>query len=219
MRILQVNVIVLIMLQLVSCNNLQKNTQFNFRKGDLIFQDLSGDSISEAIESVTGGEQNLNFSHVGIVDVDSLGNVYVLEAVSKGVAYHSLDEFMKRSNRVAIGRLKKEYTNRIDEAISYGKSLIGLPYDEVYRMGDNTYYCSELIYEMFRNTGDTTEIFYLRPMSFKDPSTNEFLPFWIDYYEKLGVDIPEGEPGLNPNGMYQSARIDIVFPYGKLKSD
>ncbi|WP_321309373.1 YiiX/YebB-like N1pC/P60 family cysteine hydrolase [Marinifilum fragile] len=207
-------ILVLTILHFSSCDNLQKKTQFEFRKGDLIFQDLNSDSISEAIESVTGGEKKLNFSHVGMVDIDSKGKIYVLEAISKGVSLTSLDSFLIRSNKVAIGRLNTKLDSRIDAAMTYGKSLLNFPYDNIYVMGDSSYYCSELIYEMFVNTGDSTEVFQLNPMTFKDNQSGEYLPFWVEYYKNLGVEIPEGKLGLNPNGMFQSKNIEIVLPNG-----
>lgn len=217
MTFLRTILFVLIILQFASCDNLQKKTQFEFRKGDLIFQDLNTDSISDAIESVTGGEQKLNFSHVGIVDITSKGEIVVLEAVSKGVTKNGIEFFLNRSNKIAVGRLKSNHADRIQDALNYGTTLLGLPYDDIYVMGDSTYYCSELIYEMFTNSGDSSEIFKLNPMTFKDAATGKFLPFWIDYYQKLGVEIPEGKPGLNPNGMFQSTNIEVVFPYGNFQ--
>ncbi|MGY6744594.1 MAG: hypothetical protein ACXIUQ_17770 [Cecembia sp.] len=38
-------------------------------------------------------------------------------------------------------------------------------------------------------------------MTYKDPETGELFPIWEKYFENLGVDVPEGEPGLNPGGM------------------
>ncbi|PXY01506.1 hypothetical protein DF185_08455 [Marinifilum breve] len=214
MTFLRTIIIVLVFLHFLSCDNLQKKTQFEFRKGDLIFQDLNTDSISDAIESVTGGKKKLNFSHVGIVDIDSKGEVYVLEAISKGVSLTQLDSFLLRSNKVAVGRLNTKLNSRIDAAMTYGKTLLNFPYDDIYVIGDSTYYCSELIYEMFTNISDSTEVFQLNPMTFKDNESGEYLPFWVQYYKDLGVEIPEGKPGLNPNGMFQSPNIEIVLPYG-----
>jgi len=205
--------------QLSACHNLQKKSRFALEKGDLLFQDLDADSISDAIESVTGGENKLSFSHVGIVDLNSDGEPVVLEAISKGVCYTSLDSFLLRSTnkkckpKVEVGRLKPEFTGLINKALESGEKLIGKPYDDVYLMGDSTYYCSELIYEMFAKVQDSADVFQLNPMTFKDAETGEFLPFWIKYYQDLRVEIPEGKPGLNPNGMHQSPAIDIVFSY------
>lgn len=204
---------------LLACHNLQKKAHFTLQKGDLLFQDLDSDAISDAIESVTDGKKNLNFSHVGIVDIDLDGEFVVLEAISKGVVLTRLDSFLMRSTtsqgkpKVVVGRLTSEFSERIDSALRYGRKLIGADYDYVYMMGDSNYYCSELIYEMFLHSPEPSEVFQLHPMTFKDTSTGEFLPFWIKYYHELGVEIPEGKPGLNPNGMSQSANIDLIYSY------
>ena len=221
MSLLRFFILLALGFQLVACHNLQKKMQFDLQKGDLLFQDLDSDSITDAIESVTGGEKKLSFSHVGILDFNQDGEPYVLEAISKGVSYTNLDSFLMRSTtnkgkpKVVVGRLKSEFTARVEDALDYGKTLIGAPYDDIYIIGDSNYYCSELIYEMFVNTKDSSEIFHLNPMTFKNPETDEYLPFWVEYYNKLGVEIPEGKPGLNPNGMFQSSNIEIVHRYSE----
>ena len=47
-------------------------------------------------------------------------------------------------------------------------------------------------------------------MTFKDPKTSQFLVGWADHYKKLGIPIPEGEPGCNPNGMAASEKMVMV---------
>ena len=39
--------------------------------------------------------------------------------------------------------------------------------------------------------------------------TDLFYEGWIIHYNQLGIDIPEGLPGCNPNGM--SASDNLVF--------
>ena len=205
-------------LLLSGCVNLQKKQVSSLHRGDLLFQDLDADSISNAIETVTGGTKELSFSHIGILDFDGHGNPVVLEAISKGVSLTPLKVFLQRSTntfgkpKVVVARLKPKFRDRIGDALNYGKSLLDKPYDNVYVMGDSSYYCSELIYEMFDHTNDTTEVFRLNPMTFKD-ATGDYLPFWKKYYQDLGLGIPEGMPGLNPNGMFQSPNIAVVFRY------
>lgn len=205
--------------QLIACHNLQKNTRFSLERGDLLFQDLDSDSISGAIEEVTGGKNQLSFSHVGIVDINSKGDTVVLEAISKGVCYTPLDTFFKRSithdlkAKVEVGRLKSEFKHLIPEAMRKGKNLIGKDYDNIYVIGDSSYYCSELIYEIFKTKEDSLDVFELQPMTFKNTITGDFLPFWVEYYQKIGIEIPEGKPGLNPNGMSVSPNINMVYSY------
>jgi len=211
--------IISILLFASGCQNSHKG--FELQEGDLLFQDLDGSSLSDAIEEVTAEEKPLSFSHVGIIVSSEKEGLVVLEAIGQAVQYTSLDSFLTRSlntdrmPKVLVGRLKKQHQSRIGKAILHGKSLIGLPYDPVYIMSDSTYYCSELIYEMFKHSGDGSEIFKLNPMTFKDAKTGMFHPVWVDYYKKLGVAIPEGEPGCNPNGMSESKEIDWVFDYSK----
>jgi len=205
----------------LSCihNNIQFN-DFILLEGDLLFQDLDKDSIDNAIEKVTQTQSGYNFTHVGIVLIENKKPV-VLEAISKGVVLTPIDTFMKRNlntdgkPKVVAARLKSKYTSYIPEAIEEGKKLLGKAYDHVYIIGDDNYYCSELIYEMFNQTYPEQNIFKLNPMTFKDPETNKFLPFWKTYYDSLRVAIPEGEPGLNPNGMSMDTVLDLVWDFGK----
>jgi len=51
-------------------------------------------------------------------------------------------------------------------------------------------------------------------MTFIDPKTNETMDIWIDYYNKLNIEIPEGKQGINPGIMSISEKIEIVHIYG-----
>ena len=52
-------------------------------------------------------------------------------------------------------------------------------------------------------------------MTFINPSTGDTLNTWIDYYNDIGMKIPEGEPGINPGVMSLSDKINIVHIYEK----
>ena len=47
-------------------------------------------------------------------------------------------------------------------------------------------------------------------MTFKDPTTHQFFPAWVDYYKSLNMDIPEGKPGINPGSISTSNKIIII---------
>ena len=53
-------------------------------------------------------------------------------------------------------------------------------------------------------------LFELNPMTFIDPATGEFDKTWIAHYRKLGIPIPEGEPGCNPNGLAASDKLEFL---------
>jgi len=48
----------------------------------------------------------------------------------------------------------------------------------------------------------------MNPMTFKDPKTGNFYPTWVEYYQKMGLEVPEGMPGCNPNGLAASEKLE-----------
>jgi len=195
---------------LISCT---KN--FKLQEGDLLFQDLDSSPLCDAIELVTPGYNGANFSHIGLVFLDN-DTLKVLEAIPPKVMITNLDDFINRSfdkngnPKVIVGRLKKEFTNSISNAVSYSKSKLEITYDEVFLINNETYYCSELIFEAF----EKDSIFQLKPMTFLHPKTKDTLKVWKEYYSDLNTNIPEGNPGINPGIMSLSNKIEMVHFYG-----
>ena len=56
---------ILILFVLSSCKT--EENKFFLKKGDILFQDLDSSPLCDAIELVTKGYDNRNFSHIGIV--------------------------------------------------------------------------------------------------------------------------------------------------------
>tara|TARA_B100000902_G_scaffold70982_1_gene76559 strand:- start:10025 stop:10600 length:576 start_codon:yes stop_codon:yes gene_type:complete len=184
-------------------------------EGDILFQDLDSSELCEAIEIVTPGYNNYNFSHIGIV-VKYNDTLKILEAIPPKVQITNLDEFLSRSNdtnnnpKTIVGRLKKEYLYIIPNAIKCCLNKLEMDYDDYFLMSNNKYYCSELIYECFAKDS----IFELNKMTFIDPKTNETSIVWDNYFKELNVEVPEGELGINPGIMSISNKIDIIYEFG-----
>ena len=109
-----------------------------------------------------------------------------------------------------IFRLKLEYRTgefikAISEASKYAKSVLGVPYDDPFILDNGKLYCSELLYECFKEFHIFDSI--LKPMTFKASNSDSFLPAWVEYYEKLGLPIPEGKLGLNPVSLSRSPKL------------
>ncbi len=227
--------LVILLVLHISCTKKNTTNQFQLEQGDLLFQDLDNSPLCDAIELVTPGYKNGNFSHIGIVLETNIPfttnpeeiceekylygleqDVKVLEALPGGVKTIRLDSFLNRSTdenqnpKVIVGRLKKEYRFSIEDAIYFLKSKIGTKYDDLFLVNNNTYYCSELIYEAFKKN----EIFKLRPMNFLHPISNDTLEIWKEYYSKLKAKIPQNELGINPGIMSLSEKIEIIHFYG-----
>ncbi|MDC0249584.1 YiiX/YebB-like N1pC/P60 family cysteine hydrolase [Flavobacteriales bacterium] len=200
----------LFFISILSCN-----TNFQLKEGDLLFQDLDSSPLCDAIELVTTGYKGANLSHIGLIVADH-NKLKVLEAISPKITLTEIDDFLNRSfdkdgnPKVIVGRLKYEFRNAIPSAINFTKEQLGIRYDNVFLMNNNSYYCSELIYEAFKKDS----IFNLQPMNFIDPNTKDLLATWKKYYEKLKVDIPQNELGINPGIISVSNKIKIVHFYG-----
>ena len=188
---------------------------FELQEGDLLFQDLDSSPLCDAIELVTPGYKDANFSHIGLVVLDN-DTLKVLEAIPPKVVLTDMKSFFNRSfdkegrSKIIVGRLKDEFQHTIKDAIIYAKSKMGTKYDEVFLMNNNSYYCSELIFEAF----EKDSIFKLKPMTFLHPETNDTLTVWKNYYSELGIKIPQNEPGINPGIMSLSDKIEIIYSYG-----
>ena len=180
------------------------------QSGDLLFQGLSSTRLSEAIDKVTQTGAETHFSHVGLVEVEADGDVFVLHASNEGGTCRiDLQKFLKPegdSIQTFVYRLKEPDQKTIPAALTEAHAMLGKPYNFSYVLSDSTHYCSEFIYKAF----EADSVFELKPMTFKDPATGDFFPGWVDYYQKSGIEIPEGLPGCNPNGMAASDKLDCL---------
>ncbi len=195
---------ILLIVLLSSCHSL---SQKHLKDGDFIFQNLDCGPLCDAIESVTEGRDNLDFSHIGFYNTDN-GKEYVLESIGSGVQSSPLDSFLARSsNPHYIGRLKKKYRKLISDALDYGKQKIGVPYDPIFIYDTTSYYCSELLYDCFKRGAKDSTLFYLEPMTFQSKSDSSIQKIWQEYYKGKAENVPEGQPGINPAGMSRSEAL------------
>ncbi len=210
------------------------------QKGDLVFvvagdSDFSG-AISEATDgcdSLSVDGVNVSYVHVGIVDVESDGAVFVVEANDqRGVCLTPWEEFLESAPRiggrpgVTVMRVRDGVASAEDgtqegsgaagtahfnagECVERAKSFIGQPYDWYYLPDNGRMYCSELVWEAFRLEGGS-RIFTAAPMNFRAPD-GSMPEFWTSLFDTLGVPVPEGVPGTNPNAMASDPALAVVY--------
>ncbi len=206
------------MILLVNAWNKKFEEPFELQEGDLLFQDSDCGPFCDAIEAVTEGVEGYDFSHIGLVMKDKDGQLKVMEAISKGVVLTPIDDFKNRSKdslgqtKVIVGRMNKEYSKHIPDAIKFIDSKMESEYDDAFDIDNDKYYCSELIHLAFKDAAGK-DLFETPPMTFKEPGSDETFKIWVDYFNDLNKAIPEGEPGLNPGSMSRSSSIDIVNRY------
>ncbi|MDO9552123.1 YiiX/YebB-like N1pC/P60 family cysteine hydrolase [Rhodonellum sp.] len=192
--------------------------KMDWQEGDILFQDGDCGDFCDAIRKVTQGYEDLDFSHNGLL-MKEKGEWFVLEAVSKGVSKTALKEFMGRqldgngNPKVVVGRLVPEFQPLIPAALIEAQALLGKPYDVVFDLENDTYYCSELIHFAFKKANGGKNVFTPKPMTFVDPDTGELFGIWNTYYAKMGISAPEGEMGLNPGGMSLEPVLEIIYAF------
>jgi len=186
--------------------------QFHFKHGDLIFQQLDCGKFCNAINKVTPAFKHKHFNHVGMV-VRTDSGCYILEAISQGVVLTRIDSFLNRTtiDNMLLARVPRKYVFASSDILPY----LQKPYDAIFDMGNNAYYCSELAYHLYK-TKKGKHFFTLHPMTFKDPETGKYHPLWIQYFKELQTPIPEGKPGLNPGSMLHEKGIKVKKVYHHL---
>ncbi len=199
--------LLLLTLLFINCSSYQKA---ELRNGDLLFVTAKETGLSGAINNVTRKQEEASFDHIGIAEKEN-GHWYVLHAAPKGGSQkQELKNFLKdqsdEGQRVIIYRLKPEYQKTIPAALIKAEAMLGKPYNFDYILDENSYYCSDYIERAFREN----HIFKLEPMTFKDPKTGKTNEFWESFYQKKNLQVPEGEPGCNPNGLAASEKLDKI---------
>jgi len=196
-----------------SCNH--SHHENDLQEGDLLFQDLNCGDLCNAIKAVTEGVNGKDFSHCAIV-VNMKDTLKVVEAIGDKVQINSLSNFFARSGdtpnikNITIARVKHQFEPLINNAVNFAKQQVGKPYDDEFLLDNGKWYCSELLFQAFKEANNKQAFFDLEPMTFKDPKTKAFFPAWVDYYTQLDKEIPEGEQGINPGLISRSDKIQII---------
>lgn len=189
------------------------SAQVKLKSGDILFQNLDCGDLCDAIEEVTKKHDTLAFSHIGLVWIDK-DTVWIIEAIGSDVKLTPLNTFISRNNNpVYAARLKPEYDSMLIPACNFAIQQLGVAYDDAFLYNNKKYYCSELIYDAFKYANNNNDVFRLEPMTFKSPKTKATYQAWINYYNNLGIEIPEGKPGINPAGI---AASNLLIWLGKL---
>jgi hypothetical protein len=167
----------------------------SLRPGDLLFH-ITG--RGNAITAVTPGMTD----HVAIY----VGKGMVVEAFpGKGVTETPLSTVLHRSDGYYVAARVGEACPH--KSIQQARTYIGLPYDSLYLADNDAIYCSELVQLSFVNRR-SQPLFLPVPMSFHD-SLGHITPFWVEFYNRHGMSVPEGQPGSNPGEMMQRKGVII----------
>ena len=110
------------------------------KEGDIVFQ-ISKSSQSPFIMNTTKSP----WSHCGVI-IEKDRELYVLEA-SNVVKLTPYEEW---KNRGALHIVSSKRVINEPVKVKYSK-YIGIPYDSEFKLDDNKYYCSELVWKIYKD--------------------------------------------------------------------
>ena len=190
------------------------------RSGDIVFR--LGDArvvrgmvpLSRFIARATGSP----FSHTGIVAIED-GSPVVYDCSSAGVQRQPFEIWMLDSlGDLGVKRLKLEHRERIAGVIGYCRSAYErqVPFDNGFRMDDDSLYCLELTEKAFRSQG----LALSEPVRIGDweylssfPLTALLIPpvTGLVLDRPITLEQPVYVPGNERHGVWASPLLETVF--------
>lgn len=188
--------------------SLAKEGGYAFRTGDVVFQSTSGDQ-AKAIRAATGSR----YTHCGVVFEDN-GSFNVLEA-TQPVKVTPLADFQKRSlpGTFHVRRLKEPLSPAaIETGRVWGSQQVGLNYDPHFRWDDQTLYCSELVWKVFKKAGvELCATKRFRDYELESAEVERVIKERYGSKEKM----PQDEPVVSPGDLADSPLLVAVPEQGE----
>lgn len=180
--------------------------------GDLLFVGIpmnyhSGDDAPSVCDGDT------NFIHTAILDVDSRGKIWIIDATFKrGVARYPLDTFLVDFTLSGGGYpffevMRLRDNGHAAQYVANAMRYVGEEYDVSFLPDNGRHYCTELIYDAYID--DTVHRFVMGPMDFKNRA-GVFPAYWVKRFGYTHTPIPQGLPGTTPQEMRKDSNLERV---------
>ena len=178
---------------------------YKLQTGDVVFQCTGGEQ-AKAIRAATGSR----YTHCGVVFEEN-GTFKVLEA-SQPVKVTPFADFRSRSlpGTFQVRRLKSSPdAAAIQAGRAWGVKQVGLNYDFHFRWDDESLYCSELVWKVFKKAG----VELCAPRNFRDYALEapEVKALIEQRYGSVGK-LPAKEPVVSPGDLADSPLLVEVPP-------
>jgi hypothetical protein len=177
----------------------------DIQNGDIIFQ-TSVSGQSKAIQLATHSK----YSHCGIIYKEK-GQYYVLEAVQP-VKLTPLETWIARGKdaHCVVKRIKDAdkviNTHVLKKMKAEGNRLIGKNYDFTFEWSDDTIYCSELVWKIYKRCAgvELCKVQKLRDFDLSHPVVMEVMK------KRYGKKIPYDETVVSPAALYESDKLTLI---------
>jgi cell wall-associated NlpC family hydrolase len=167
------------------------------KPADLLFvkpRTADVDDFSNAIAKSTGA-----YVHVALF----AGENKIIHATSEhGVVTQTLTDFLAENQQVTVFRLPNIDSQAV---ISEASQHLGQPYNFSFYPESEGFYCSQLVATAFANQIKFPEV----AMAFGD-GEKEISDYWQAYFDQLGVAVPLGQLGTNPDDLSKFSALALV---------
>ncbi len=177
---------------------------YDLKSGDIVFQDTGGEQ-GEAVKAATKSP----YTHCGVI-LEENGRLYVFEALEP-VRVTPLKEWRQRSKLFYAMRLKSpEKLNAavFKKAHTWAKKQIGKHYDLKFQWGNDSLYCSELVWKVYQEAAGITlcEPKRFQDYFLEDPKVRKIIA------RRYGpeAELPKNEPVVAPSDLAQSPLLSEV---------
>ena len=150
--------------------------------------------------------------HVAIAEVKA-DSIWIIDAtIAHGVDRHPLDTFL-RDFTLKDGSYPEFIVKHVegvdaDAAVERAKTYCGRGYDVRFLEDNEDLYCSELVQKCYLDDYGK-QVFKSEPMNFLAPD-GTMPQYWEWLFGKLGMEVPQGLPGTNPQRMSESKAISTT---------
>ncbi len=187
-----------------SKNEYNKFDESILKEGDVIFQTNNyGQSL--AVQKATGSK----YSHVGILFKEN-GQWYVYEAIQP-VTKTLLSKFILKGDKghITISRYKNNEIltpDKIEKMKTFFNKVKGKDYDLLFEWSDEKWYCSELVWKMYKAIGvQISDYEKFGQFNFDDPYVQKIVN------ERFKNGINDEETVITPKGIYESPKMKEVY--------
>lgn len=184
-----------------------KNIPWNIKNGDIIFLQSRTDqsyALEEATKSI--------WTHTGIILLHN--QRWVVAEASSTVRYTPLEQFISKGKfkRYVVKRPKVPFFNSDSDAnkklVKRVANFIGKPYDIYFRWGNDSIYCSELVWKVYEPFGVLSKPQKMKDLELTGPHVQNLI---LKRYKHNGIELNLEELIVSPVSIFNSNKIYLVY--------
>lgn len=174
------------------------------QNGDLIFALVPSDYSLDSTAANYGDTSKVEYIHVSVANVEN-DSVFIIDAtLARGVARYPLADYLKDfmfpDGSELVFKVKRlRDTTGVYGFVQTAKTFLGKPFDVHFNLGNDSVYCSEMVYNSYVKDG--RHLFSLNPIDFKN-ADGVMSPYFESLFKRIEKPVPQGKKGILPRDMF-----------------